>query len=296
MELLCPLCQCRLSIGDQHAGQLVRCPTCSGMFQAPTLPDMPTSAPPPPPPVTPPSTFKVDEPAPTPASPPPAAGAPVSPPPGAETPAASAPLPETPAPSTPLPSLEGGFNHVYVVTFSLSVMSWVAVVGMGLIFLLSFMPWSVPDAEYRVQVPKSKKKDADEAVIPTKKITAPDTESLETMWSSPFVLYIIFYFLTLTFAVVAILVDKKIIKLPDPVKKLRRWRSLIVAGLAAVGFFALLLHWASTLNFFTYNPNTAVFSIVMFVQFLVMVGPLLEYWLQQRKKDERPVPRIEFRW
>ena len=34
MEIQCPSCQKKLSIGDQFAGQLVKCPACSGVFMA----------------------------------------------------------------------------------------------------------------------------------------------------------------------------------------------------------------------------------------------------------------------
>src|SRR6516225_5171125 len=43
MELMCPHCQQKLTIPDQYAGQLMRCPLCNGTFTAPAL-----SAPPPP--------------------------------------------------------------------------------------------------------------------------------------------------------------------------------------------------------------------------------------------------------
>jgi hypothetical protein len=286
MELLCPLCQSRLGIDDQYAGQMVRCPKCSGMFQAPTLPEAPIAAPPPPPPPPPPPvTFRLEEPPPPP--PPgtgasPAVGAPVSPPPaGAETPPSSGPS-GTPAPG-PLPPLEGGFNHIYSLTFKQSVLSWVAVGGLALIFILSFFPWTID-----IRITEGKKN------VPAK--IEVERESMWTTSVVAFVFYNIFFFLTLIFAVLGVLLDRKIISLPDPLKKMRRWRSLFVAGLAAIGYFALLIHWASTLNFWEANPNTAMFSIVMFVQFLVMTAPLLEYWLQQRKKDELPVPRIELRW
>src|SRR5947207_3369204 len=47
MEIQCPSCQKKLSIGDQFAGELVKCPACSGVFMAPSLsmPAMPVAAP-----------------------------------------------------------------------------------------------------------------------------------------------------------------------------------------------------------------------------------------------------------
>ena len=43
MELLCPSCQKKLTIPDQYAGQLMKCPLCQGIFTAPSLP--PTTSP-----------------------------------------------------------------------------------------------------------------------------------------------------------------------------------------------------------------------------------------------------------
>src|SRR5882762_10036273 len=53
MELLCPSCQKKLTIPDQYAGQLMKCPLCQQTFTAPALPATPAAAmaPPPPPPI-----------------------------------------------------------------------------------------------------------------------------------------------------------------------------------------------------------------------------------------------------
>jgi hypothetical protein len=186
--------------------------------------------------------------------------------------------------------LPDGFTHVYIVTFNQQIISWVAVAALTLIFISSFFTWTITSA--RVSGPRiTKENDA-----PSIRIALPTPVSMWTGEVVPFIIYAVLLFPTLLFAILALLLDNKIISLPEPFKKMRPWRSLIVAGLAAAGYFALLIHWASTLNFATFSPNTAVFSFVMFLQFLAVVGPLLEYWLQRRKKDEKPVPKIEFRW
>jgi len=275
MEILCPLCQNKLAIPDQYAGQLVKCPTCAGMFQAPTLPGTPTMSPPPPP-----------------ASPPPrpAPSAPVDAPPP------EAPQEQAPQPSTPLPPLPDGFNHIYFLTFKLEIISWIAVACLGLIFIFSFFTWTTVTkaADYKKELLDVEDKDS--PYTPSKFTKA--TITPQSMWNSSvvFIFYIIFYFFTLIFAVLAILLDKKVFSLPEPLKKLRRYRSLFVAGFGFMSLFALLLHWASTINFSEPNPNTAVFSIVLFLQLLVVVAPLLEYWLQQRKKDDLPPPRLALHW
>ncbi len=61
MNLLCPNCQKMLTVPEQYAGQLMKCPLCSGTFSVPALPGAPSvepprafSSPPPMPPVSPP--------------------------------------------------------------------------------------------------------------------------------------------------------------------------------------------------------------------------------------------------
>src|SRR6266446_4582719 len=46
MKLICPNCQKELTVPDQYAGQVMKCPLCAGNFTAPTLPQA-SSAPPP---------------------------------------------------------------------------------------------------------------------------------------------------------------------------------------------------------------------------------------------------------
>src|SRR6202008_3614086 len=52
MNLLCPNCQKMLQVPEQYAGQLMKCPLCTGTFTVPALPQAP--APPPAPQFTPP--------------------------------------------------------------------------------------------------------------------------------------------------------------------------------------------------------------------------------------------------
>src|SRR5438270_11075967 len=44
MNLLCPNCQQQLSVGEQYAGQLMKCPLCNNNFTVPALPQT-TAAP-----------------------------------------------------------------------------------------------------------------------------------------------------------------------------------------------------------------------------------------------------------
>src|SRR6516164_4687182 len=101
MNLLCPNCQKLLTVPEQYAGQLMKCPLCAGTFTVPGLPAAPAAAPPPAAPSPPAGgdVYSLQEPAPS---------APTAaPPPSASTPSPSqpidmtAPLPSAPASTTP---------------------------------------------------------------------------------------------------------------------------------------------------------------------------------------------------
>jgi hypothetical protein len=117
MELMCPHCQQKLTIPDQYAGQLMRCPLCNGTFTAPAL-----SAPPPPP------IYSV---------------APEPPPPPPPAPIATEPLP-VPLPdeeATLPPPLPGQLSRSLKIVFSPRVIPWITPGGLLLAILLSILPW-----------------------------------------------------------------------------------------------------------------------------------------------------------
>ena len=47
MDFRCPSCQKDLTVPDEYAGQLMKCPLCQNTFQAPALPPPVAPAPPP---------------------------------------------------------------------------------------------------------------------------------------------------------------------------------------------------------------------------------------------------------
>ncbi len=176
MNLLCPNCQKMLTVPEHFAGQLMKCPLCSGTFTVPALPaSVPPAPEPPAAPAPTPAAAVPAEPAPTaPPSPPevyglhpestsPATPAwsptlasepPPAPPPAAplpampdhpEPPLVPAPAPAAPpapdtgtAPSTALPE---GYHHTRTIWFSPKVLPWVAPVCVVLIFILQFFTW-----------------------------------------------------------------------------------------------------------------------------------------------------------
>src|SRR5262245_36729946 len=145
MNLLCPNCQKMISIPDQYAGQIMKCPLCSNTFTAPALPA--ASAPPAgampanPPPASPPASGPGGPPAsPSPApaqedvfrfaSPPPE-------PPKVPPEPVQPPVSETPS----APSPPAGYRHTATIWISPRVVPWIGPAALLLAFVLSFFPW-----------------------------------------------------------------------------------------------------------------------------------------------------------
>lgn len=115
MNLLCPNCQKMLQVPEQYAGQLMKCPLCTGTFTVPALPQAP---PPPPPP-----------PAQTPPLPEPNV------PSGKGAAQESAAAKKAPAPAT------GDYAHVRSYTLNPRVLPWVTPVCLVAVFILLFFTW-----------------------------------------------------------------------------------------------------------------------------------------------------------
>jgi hypothetical protein len=145
MNLLCPNCGKMLTVPEQYAGQLMKCPLCSGTFTVPALPSGGgLDAPAPPQPAFP-QTPAADpyqlaphepavknEPAPKPepafqTAPPPL---PASAPSGG---------PSLPPPSKPVPP--GDYQHHVAMPANEKILQWVPPAALVLIFILQFFPW-----------------------------------------------------------------------------------------------------------------------------------------------------------
>lgn len=123
MNLLCPNCQKPLTVPDQYAGQLMKCPLCNGTFSVPGL--APPSAPPPPPPSQP-DVFQVS---------------PEPPPPSPRQEPARSRRDATPAPPPPPPPPTSGYQRTFSLTLNPKAAAWVAPAAIVLIFVLLFFPW-----------------------------------------------------------------------------------------------------------------------------------------------------------
>lgn len=303
MDIFCPHCQNHLAIEDHHAGEFVKCPLCSGMFTAPAT--ILTGSAVPPPPVVPPQPSAAVplnpadvfglEPMPQekvaapmdvrPTSSPPVAPPQAVAPPAMSTLPAVSPLPQQAPPSTepepiPEPLPEGEYRRAFIVPFNPAVIAWIGPVCLGLIFVLSFFPWI--------------------AAIP-----AAGAIVTQNLWSlafarggvagifAPYVLFLLFGLILNFFA---LLLTKRIIVLPEPFKKVRPWRSLIVAGVVFLAFLLLFFHWIYSNFNAPVNFTTIWYKLAVRLHFWALVGLVLEYWLSRRDKKNLPLPKIELRW
>jgi hypothetical protein len=124
MDFLCPSCQKMLTVPDQYAGTLMKCPLCANTFQAPALP----SAQPPLPP-----------PGPFPAPPPPSRQSDTA---FAPSPPSAAPQPSPARTPPPPPPSAGEYQHAFGLALDPRVVQWIPPAALLLVFLLQlFTPW-----------------------------------------------------------------------------------------------------------------------------------------------------------
>jgi hypothetical protein len=111
-----------------------------------------------------------------------------------------------------------------------------------------------------------------------------------------YLLYVILViFLGLPLSIVSLLIGLKTIATPPALATLVPWRSLIVLGLMALGFIALLvdyIYW----NFAVINLTTIWLKLAFRVHLIVIVFLLFEFWLELRRTRNLPPPKIEVRW
>jgi len=280
MDLICPNCQKRLSLDDKFAGLTVRCPLCQGMFQAPALPPStpPMSAPAPEPaPVAPPPTTPFEpsavlapgEPAPMPALEIP----------DSEPVRSAVPLPYSDEPAVdpePLdapPVPPGEYTRSRTVHLRADALSWIPPVCVTLLFLLSLFPW------YWIEVYSA------------------------NLWQLAFteVNMYTFYVIVLIFiawplSIVVFMLEQHWIPLPDALRPLWAWRSVFV-GLAILLPFAFFLGDYVMCMFRQFgNPATIAMKLAVRIHFLAVLASGLQFWLEQRRSRNLPLPKLEIRW
>jgi hypothetical protein len=243
MKLICPNCQKELTVPDEHAGQLMKCPLCEGNFTAPMLPH---AAPPASGPVTPvpeqgPEIFKL---AAEPAAPPLVTAAP----PRKQEPPSSV---SQPPPPPPPPVVLGPYEHRRSININPNVLQYVPPAAFFVIFVLSFFTWvgrykgtaaietqnGWQAAFGAYSIDSDVEKGSSEYVLLPKEKDSKEGPSFG--WLTFFYGFFMLPTLLLTFGVV--LLNFIPLNLPPPVQKLLPWRWAGVTALALMSFFMLAL-------------------------------------------------------
>ena len=156
MNINCPHCTAYLTVPEQYAGQLMKCPKCNSNFTVPALPAIDhepafsMAQSPPAPPVAPPTVAPSIPPAPAApafnlAPPEPAFDFAPSPSPASAPVSAPAPAPrqaptQTPRPVTPS-SPPGTMTRSFHIPLSSTILQWIPVGAVVLLFILQLSPW-----------------------------------------------------------------------------------------------------------------------------------------------------------
>jgi len=266
MEIRCPHCQNPLTIEAQFAGQLMRCPTCSGTFQAPTLASTTNEAWVAPPPTEPvPALAPAPEPTDTPKKK------------KKERAAAPAPVPE------------GEYSRTVTLSFNGRLLPWIAPIGLAIIFLLSFFPWHfAPNAHLQPGTPGSPLTAAEGAQNMWQLAFGEKPSSLITM----FVILVIFVAWPL--AIVSLLISFNIIPLPPPLDLLASFRSIIVGALALAGFVFFAIGYLDQL-FGVFNLTTWSMKLAFRIALIVALATIMQFWLDRRRIKNLPPPQLTLR-
>jgi hypothetical protein len=239
-----------LTVPEQYAGQLMKCPLCNGTFTVPALPAAPTAPPPPPPPG--PEIFNFKEPVP----PPPLTSAP---------PSFTAPGTQPSAPPPPPPPLPPGeYTRKASIWFSPKVLQYVPAVAIVLAFFLQFAPWvGIYAGSYAIAtqnawgaafgpifgVYPSEENDLkgmfhftrEEEIKKAKddKIEPPPDNRPTTSWL--LIIYLLSFFFTAALTLACVILPFVPLKLPPTVQALLKWKWALGLLFNLLLFFFLFL-------------------------------------------------------
>ncbi len=263
MNLLCPNCQKMLTVPEQYAGQLMKCPLCGGTFTVPALPaSLPAGAPAPAAPAPPPApsapeTYAVRSDGNAPAAP--AWGPPPVEPLSAAQDHADIPtvLPAEAASTVPVPATSTappeGYHRTWTVWFSPKVLPWLAPVCVALVFILQFFPWVgvYPGGQTMISAIAygaafgEGSADPYLAKTPIVGLLVANVKQNENPIAGASALAIIYILLFLLFAlpltIASMVVDRLPVKMPPAIQKLMLWRWGIVAAVNLIVFLFLAL-------------------------------------------------------
>lgn len=330
MNLLCPNCQKMLTVPEEFAGQLMKCPLCNGTFTVPGLAGAAPPAPPPPPAET--DFFSIrQDPVPPPSPPAPPVFSHLEPPPSTAT---------TPAPPAPKPSLAPeDYQHSGTVWFSSRVLPWIAPACLLLVFFLLFLDW---DGLYPGGVPAMTGNawaaafgaytvDGDlKNSVRSGRTYFIEDEKHKPGVSVLTIFYLLLFFPTLFVTIGSVVLTMISIKLPPQVEKLLPWRWGILAAVNLILFLFLglqvLLGFSLDNQYKEWvdsemkreakdNPptkdrkeadvhrgellevlrHTFWLRLVVLLHLAAILSAVLTFWINQRG-THRPLPKLELRW
>jgi hypothetical protein len=325
MNLLCPNCQKMLTVPEEFAGQLMKCPLCAGTFTVPGLP----GAAPPPPSVPEPEVFSIRH---DPLPPEPPLRPPLLPPPPPPPSTATTSKPSAPGPSlSPLPT--EGYQRTLTLWFSPRVLPWIAPVCLLVVFVLLFFNWvglypggvpAVTQNAWQIAFGGGITEDGD------LKKEVPQDEKDKPGWSVLTLFYVLLFFPVLAATVVSAVFPLLHLKLPPAVEKILPWRWGIVAaanlvlflflGLQVLLGFSLDSHYTEWVDKKTSRDSketpttqqrketevergkllevlthTIWLRLVIVLHLVAIVSAVLMFWVAQRG-THRPLPKLELLW
>jgi hypothetical protein len=284
MNLLCPNCQQPLSVEEQYAGQLMKCPKCGGNFTVPALPQaapVPSLAPEPAPAAPAPapahdedhggsSTYglKPDVHTPPPHDParpplelPSQRTATVPPPPRPPLPTSeprrvTEEYPAPPPPAAPGPSREG-YHRTASLSLNPEVLTWLPPVALVLAFVLSFFPWvgrfpgghsvDTQNAWQAAFGGHSVDPVYENKVQGQYKMLLPEDVGASVLM----IFFLLAFLAALALAVVVVVLPHTNAKLPPAAERLMPWRWALVAALTFVAFVLLVFQLVTRFNLMT---------------------------------------------
>lgn len=322
MNLLCPNCQKMLTVPDEFAGQMMKCPLCSGAFTVPGLPGVSQSAPPSIEPE--PDIYSVRHDPSPPPEPPPLLH---SPPPPPETTAIQT------APQKPSLARED-YQHTSSGSLNPQVLPWIAPVCLLLVFFLQFFDWDglFPGGEPAVTGNAWYAAFGAYAVDGDLKnpVHFGDDDSLKPGVSILTIFYLILFFPALAVTIASVVIPLLSIKLPSQVNDLMPWRWGIVAAANLILFLFLGLQLLLGFSFDSRyrdwvdketkrdaksNPTTQErkladaqrgellnrlrhtnwLRLVVLLHLTAIVSSALMFWID-RRGPLRPLPKWELKW
>jgi hypothetical protein len=320
MDFQCPHCANRLSIPDQYAGTMMKCPICSKTFQAPSLPaQLPPNVPPAPPPAPGGGEgYKIAPEAPrsTPPPPPP-------PPPAIQT--------KAPAPPPPPPSGPTDYTGAVAAALDTRVVPWIAPACLLLVFVLLWFPWV---GQYQASIPVNIQtgwgtmlgsSTVHELWAHSNEYTAPTDFSL---MNGLMLLFFLALLLALPLSIAAAVLPMVQVSLPPQVEQFKHFRWALVA-IVILGAFLLLtlqlvMHFSietqvrdriakdfqgklegdqMTADKLKYAADitkaglqrTSYLRLAWYLCVLAVLAALLQFWLD-RRGPAAPPPRFDLRW